>query len=98
MSDAGVPPRLGEVHAVKALQRRDVGELCPQRRHEQLIQEQQELRVLTEQQRETTREFRRRSDRLLQDLEKDQRSYEQQIEDRKVRRSGEPVGFIICSG
>nr|XP_040046257.1 interferon-induced protein 35 [Gasterosteus aculeatus aculeatus] len=54
------------------------------RRHEQLIQEQQEILILTEQQRETTREFRRRSDRLLQDLEKDQRSYEQQIEDGKA--------------
>ncbi|KAM8845234.1 interferon-induced 35 kDa protein isoform 2-T2 [Spinachia spinachia] len=52
------------------------------RRHEQLIQEQQELAALTDQQRKTTQEFRQRSDKLVRDLEKDQCAYEEQYENR----------------
>ncbi|XP_037332249.2 interferon-induced protein 35 [Pungitius pungitius] len=55
------------------------------RRHEQLIQDQQELAAITEQQMRTTQEFRWRCDMLTRDLEKDQCSYEEQIENKKAQ-------------
>ncbi|XP_028455621.1 interferon-induced 35 kDa protein [Perca flavescens] len=55
------------------------------KKHEQLIQEQQELATSRDDRRDMTEKFKQRSVKLAQDLKEDQRSYQEQIENEKAK-------------
>ncbi|XP_034749339.1 interferon-induced 35 kDa protein homolog [Etheostoma cragini] len=55
------------------------------KKHEQLIQEQQELAATRDDQRDMTEKFKTRSIKLIQDLKEDQRSYKEKIENGKAK-------------
>lgn len=58
--------------------------VCPQKRHEQLVQEQKELAASRDDRRQLAQEFRLRSLKATQALEKDRRLYDEKIETDKV--------------
>ncbi|XP_031174744.1 interferon-induced protein 35 [Sander lucioperca] len=55
------------------------------KKHEQLIQEQQELAASRDDRRDMTEKFKQRSIKLAQDLKEDQRLYKEQIENEKAK-------------
>ncbi|XP_032394669.1 interferon-induced 35 kDa protein [Etheostoma spectabile] len=55
------------------------------KKHEQLIQEQQELAASRDDRRDMTEKCKKRSIKLTQDLKEDQRSYKEQIENEKAK-------------
>lgn len=69
--------------------------VCPQKKHEQLVQEQKELAASRDDRQQLTQEFRRRSEKMSQALEEDQRLYEGKIEAEKVWIL--IVVFVFCN-
>lgn len=58
--------------------------VCPQKKHEQLLQEQKELATCRDETRKLAQEFRLRAEKLSQTLQKDELSHKDKIGKEKV--------------